>query len=99
MPPITPVAPSSTLLAPSRARSPEAIAAQRAFFNAALGKAAPTAPAPAPPKAIAPRALAEASAPPAPARASAPVPAPHSEGGAPLPNRFARPGSLIDIKV
>ena len=99
MPPITPVAPATTPLGPSRARSPEAIAAQRAFFNAALGKAAPAALAPAPPRAIAPRAIAEASAPPAPARASAPVPTPQSEGGAPPPNRFAQPGSLIDIKV
>ncbi|HVY34940.1 MAG TPA: hypothetical protein VG960_11015 [Caulobacteraceae bacterium] len=99
MPPITPVAPSTAPLAPSRTRSPEAIAAQRAFFNAVLGKAAPTAPAPAPPRAIAPKAIAEASAPPAPARASAPVPTPQGEGVAPPPNRFARPGSLIDIKV
>jgi hypothetical protein len=65
--------------------SPQALAAQRAFFNAALGKAAaPVAASPAAPTA-APRA--------------APAVAPTQTADASPPVRYARPGSRVDIKV
>lgn len=69
--------------APQPAASPARTAAQRAFFDAAVGKAA-AAPAPsAPPRAETP-APAAVVAPAAPAEA---------------PRKILRPGSLLDIKV
>jgi hypothetical protein len=88
MPPITPIAPPVAPTAPARTRSPEAIAAQRAFFNAALGKAAPPA-APVAPTPAKPMAQAVARL----------APAPQFDPNAPPPSRLLRPGSLIDIKV
>jgi hypothetical protein len=98
MPPITPLPPQTGIPAqgPARSRNAEAVAAQRAFFNAALGKAAP---ANAPTEVFKPKAMAEASAPIAPAGTAAPTPAPAPVSGASTPSRMARPGSVIDIKV
>ncbi len=83
MPPITPLAPPVAPTAPSRMRSPEAIAAQRAFFNAALGKTEPQA----------------TAAPVATVKAAVETPAPQFDPTASPPSRLLRPGSLIDIKV
>jgi hypothetical protein len=91
MPPITPITPPAAPTAPTRTRSPEAIAAQRAFFNAALGKAAPQAPP------AAAKSVVEAAAPRAPAPPVASTP--DLDANAPQPSRLLRPGSLIDIKV
>jgi hypothetical protein len=99
MPPITPLPPQTAIVpaqGPTRPRSAEAVAAQRAFFNAALGKAAP---ANTPAQVFKPKAVAEASAPIAPAGTAAPTPAPAPVSGASTPSRMARPGSVIDIKV
>ncbi len=98
MPPIRPLPPQADLPAtsPLRPRSPDVVAAQRAFFNAALGKAAPAA---ATPQVMTSRSVAEASAPIRPAGAAAPSLAPQPAGDAAPPNRIARPGSVIDIKV
>jgi hypothetical protein len=87
MPPIPPLAPPAAPITPARPRSPHAVAAQRAFFSAALGKAALQAPA---------QAVAEAADPRTPAPAA---PTPQFDANAPPPSRLMRPGSLIDIKV
>ena len=98
--PIRPLPPSQSFgasPAPARARGPEALAAQRAFFASALGQAgAPSAAAPTAPAART-RSVAEVAAPitSAPAKSPAPV---QGSGEAP-PTRILRPGSLIDIKV
>jgi hypothetical protein len=64
-------------------------AAQRAFFQAALGKAsAPTAAAPA-----------SAAAPAARAQATAPVAAPRIDLDGKAPDRSGRPGSILNITV
>jgi hypothetical protein len=94
--PLRPLPPASTLgpsAAPAsgRVRSPEALAAQRAFFAAALGQAAP-------PVAAAPRTVAEISTPVQPVQSAPVQPRPAGNGDAP-PSRNLRPGSLIDIKV
>lgn len=66
------------------ARSSEAVrAAQRAFFTAALNDVAPAQPT---------RAVQAQAA----ARVASPAAAPAAEGE---PNRYARPGSLLDIRV
>lgn len=91
MPPITPITSPVAPTTPAKTRSPEAIAAQRAFFNAALGKATPQAPP------VAAKSVVET----APLRAPAPPVAsmPQLDADAPPPSRLLRPGSLIDIKV
>lgn len=71
--------------APQAPRSEAARSAQRAFFQAALNDVAPTAP-------VRPS---QAQAPAAPVRASAPT----AQANAAPPSRYARPGSLLDIKV
>ncbi len=67
------------------AKSEAVRAAQRAFFEAAMGQAQTPAPSPA---------ATTASASPAASARSASNPAHSSE-----PDRFARPGSVLDIKV
>jgi hypothetical protein len=96
--PIRPLPPGQTPgVSPAPTRSPEALAAQRAFFASALGKAgAPAAATPQAPVAR-PRTVAEAAAPIAAAKTQAPAQLP-APGDAP-PARILRPGSLIDIKV
>ena len=86
--------------APSRVRSPEALAAQRAFFNAAMAKTGAVAPSVAPAPTVAPRTVAEVAAPisaaPSPAT---PIQTQPSGNPETPPPRNLRPGSLIDIKV
>jgi hypothetical protein len=81
-PPILPTAQAAAQTArPDAAR----LAAQKAFFDMALGKAA------APPTTVAAAPATPASAPP-----SAPK---LPEAGAEKPQRILRPGSLLDIRV
>ncbi len=86
-PPARPAFPPPASTRPTEPAS--ASAAQRAFFQAALGKAqAPAAPAPAP------RTTTVATPAATPLRAERVV-APTAEA----PTRYLRPGSLLDIKV
>jgi hypothetical protein len=92
MPPITPL-PSTVPAAPAApARNAEAIAAQRAFFAAALGKAAPavatTASATAAPVVATPASVTRSQ------QTLERVDIPDEP-----PSRILRPGSLLDIKV
>jgi hypothetical protein len=82
-PNLTPVLRPATPAAPQK--SAQALAAQRAFFQAALGQAAP---------AQATAAPTQVSRPTTTATAAKPAPAADSQ-----PVRYARPGSKIDIKV
>jgi hypothetical protein len=84
--PIRPTGYPTTPL-PNPAADAARLAAQRAFFDQALGRAAQASKAQAP-------AVVQASAEPAPAVRAAPASAP-TEGAAKLP----RPGSLLDIRV
>jgi hypothetical protein len=86
---------------PARGPNPARVAAQRAFFNAAMGQA--QAAAPGQPQPQAPTQAARAATPTAPvAAASATV-----SDNRPViqvreteaPTRYLRPGSLLDIKV
>ena len=101
---VQPVRPLSPGLVPSQAparlRSPEALAAQRAFFTAALARNGAVAPTAAPAQTVAPRTVAEVAAPisAAPGPASPVQTQPSGNPEAPPP-RNLRPGSLIDIKV
>jgi hypothetical protein len=85
-PNLTPVLRPTTPAAPQK--NAQALAAQRAFFQAALGQAAPAA-APAPP-------VQTQAVQPARATVSTAKPTPTAE---PQPARYARPGSIVDIKV
>ena len=82
-PPLRPVPPGPQAQTPQRA-DPARLAAQRAFFDLAMGKAA----APPPPAAAAP---AQAARP--PAAGAAPT------AQAEAPQKLLRPGSLLDIRV
>lgn len=85
-PPVFP--PSRPAPAGPQRADPAKLAAQKAFFEAALGNSGPTRPA----AATAPLAASAASVrPPQVAAAAAP--------GPDQPSRILRPGSLIDIKV
>jgi len=89
---VTPIRPNAILAQPpaSAAAGPEAAraAAQRAFFDAAMGRsAAPQAPAAPRPAAVAPGSV--------PIQRAEIRPQPSSE----VPQRILRPGSLLDIKV
>lgn len=80
LPPVVP--PNGAPKSPDATRS----AAQKAFFDIALGKT--------PPPAAAPQAVAQA----APKRAAAPVKSPTQTAGETAP-RPLRPGSILDIRV
>jgi hypothetical protein len=95
-----PIRPFSSQVAPPTPAAPranaQALAAQRAFFQAALAKTAPAA---------APNAPRPVQAP-APATAAAPsqaaarlAPAQTATVAEPAPTRFARPGSRVNIVV
>jgi hypothetical protein len=92
---VTPIRPSLTPPTASPA-GPVRTAAQRAFFDAAMGRAAPTAAA-----TPAIQTPAVQAAPVAPVRAAMPAPQPAAnptpDPGEPV--RYRRPGSLLDIKV
>jgi hypothetical protein len=94
-PVVTPQSPASPTQAPVRARATaEAKAAQRAFFQQALGDATPVRAAP----------VAAPAAPIAQTQAARPAPAAQPTGVVrPIPDerpaRMMRPGSFIDIKV
>jgi len=79
-PPMTPPA------GPARA-DPARLAAQKAFFEAALGKAGGPAP-------TAPQSVSAAAPPPVQA-----APTPTFDGAAEKPQKILRPGSLLDIKI
>lgn len=72
---------------PDAAKAEAIKAAQRAFFEAAMGQ---------PQAAAAPTPASKTAA---PAQAAGRVVPTASQVGAAEPNRFARPGSLLDIKV
>ena len=74
------------LARPEAAKAEAIRAAQRAFFEAAMGQ----------PQAAAPTTTVSRTAAPAPAISRTPTTA---QTTAAEPNRFARPGSLLDIKV
>lgn len=89
MNPIRPnLAPSVQPGAAPRSADAARLAAQKAFFDIALGKAAPAAAAP----------PVQASAAVAPARATAPAQR-STQIAADAPARPLRPGSLLDIRV
>ena len=70
-------------------KDPAKVAAQRAFFDAALGKAPAAAPTQAAPQPSAPTAVSRSAA--------APSLAP--QASAEPPQKILRPGSLLDIKI
>ncbi|MCR5873772.1 hypothetical protein LRS10_06030 [Phenylobacterium sp. J426] len=82
---IRPNLPPSVPPQPQRAIDPARLAAQKAFFAAAMGQAPPAAPA-----ALTPAAE--------PIPAARPAPATGGADG-PQPARILRPGSVLDIRV
>jgi hypothetical protein len=103
---VTPIRPNTYAVQPPANPAADAarLQAQRAFFDAAMGRAngAAAAQAPlqtAPPQAAAPQAAALSAA------RAAPVPAPVQRAqilpdpSAPAPAKVLRPGSLLDIRV
>lgn len=87
-----PIFPPSQAVQPQRLDAGR-LAAQKAFFEAALGKAAPPAAAPLAPPASAPTTAAAPAA--AGAKPAQRIPDPAAEP----PSRILRPGSLLDIRI
>ena len=87
---MTPIRPPAFPAAQAAPQASDAVRqAQRAFFEAALGKAQP-----------APAAVPQAASRPTPSTAVATTPSVRVHAAAqPAPGRILRPGSLIDIKV
>jgi hypothetical protein len=91
---VTPIRPATSAAIPTAGPSPAEsarLAAQRAFFQVALGNAAPAAQTASPAKAATPASI--------PASAPARTPDLRATPPTEAPGKILRPGSLLDIRI